>query len=109
MRVLRKAEITLTLSFLPQPPLGASCARANQNLRKPINCNACSRLFRIFQRHGHERYRLPDRIPRDLHAVSRGEFGHSIYCQLEESEIGAAIADEDTIWCISHMRELARL
>jgi len=41
-----------------------------------------------------------------LHAVSRGESGPSIYCQLDESlgtESGAAIADEDTI---SDMREL---
>ena len=41
-----------------------------------------------------------------LHAVSRGESGPSIYCQLDESlgtENGAAIADEDAI---PDMREL---
>ena len=41
-----------------------------------------------------------------LHAVSRGESGPSIYCQLDESigaENGTAIANEDTI---PEMREL---
>jgi nucleotide-sensitive chloride channel 1A len=41
-----------------------------------------------------------------LHAVSRGESGPSIYCQLDESlgtENTAATTDEDTI---SDMREL---
>lgn len=38
-----------------------------------------------------------------LHAVSRGESGPSIYCQLDEGAGGAAVAEDD----VADMRELS--